>query len=138
MCMALPPLMNGQLSYATDTIAPYNFGTIATHICDTGFGIIGNVGRTCEKVGTSPVGAWSGTATTCGGSDHSAAYLNFCFYIPILLMLYYSICMHTLTQNFDCLYAASGKKTYYYTKLKYRKFKHLLLRTCMYLSFPYP
>ena len=83
MCMALPPLMNGELSYGTDVTDPYDFGTVATHICDTGFGIIGNVERTCEKFGTSPVGTWRGTVTTCGGRDHSV-YLNSCFHLSAL------------------------------------------------------
>ena len=96
MCMALSPLVNGQLSYGTDVTAPYDFGTVATHICDTGFGIVGNVERTCEKFGTSPVGTWSGTATTCGGSDLSV-HLNSRFYLSYLhctpaLILYTNVC----------------------------------------------
>ena len=69
--------MNGQLSYAPDTIAPYDFGTVATHVCDTGFGIVGSMTRTCERVGISPVGAWSGSATTCDGKRHSF-YVKLC------------------------------------------------------------
>ena len=68
--------MNGQISYASDTTAPYDIGTLATYSCDPGFGLNGGVEvRTCSGDGSSVNGIWTGTAPTCEGRKCSASDL---------------------------------------------------------------
>ncbi len=70
-CSELTPLVNGRINYFTDTTAPFDFNTVASHLCDTGYGIEGDVDRICSGDGSSPVGVWSSTTTTCGGTYSS-------------------------------------------------------------------
>ncbi|XP_064384964.1 uncharacterized protein LOC135333878 isoform X2 [Halichondria panicea] len=63
-CPGVPLLVNGVIAYS-DTPAPYDFGTMATYTCDTGYGLIGDITRTCDGDGSSPNGVWSGSAPTC-------------------------------------------------------------------------
>ena len=66
MCTGLPSPDNGSIIYPTGTTSPYEFGTVATYMCDTGFGIDGgDVLRTCHGYGLSPMGTWTGTAPRC-------------------------------------------------------------------------
>ena len=58
-------LENGAVTYATDTMANFVQGTIATHSCDNGFVLNGSVTRTCMDNGMDFVGVWSGSAPTC-------------------------------------------------------------------------
>ena len=47
-CPALPTDgLNGQITYSVDTPPPYNFGTIATYLCDTSYGVTGDSILTC-------------------------------------------------------------------------------------------
>ena len=58
--------MNGAVTYATDTMANFELGTVATHSCDNGFSLQGPVVRTCmDDDGMDTVGVWNGTAPTC-------------------------------------------------------------------------
>ena len=41
--------MNGRIEYFPDTTAPYLEGTNATHICNPGYGLVGNMIRTCRN-----------------------------------------------------------------------------------------
>ena len=63
-CPGVPLLVNGVIAYS-DTPAPYDFGTMATYTCDTGYGLSGDITRTCDGDGSSPNGVWSGSAPTC-------------------------------------------------------------------------
>ncbi len=66
-CSSLTAPTNGDISYATDTSAPFDFETIVTYRCNNGFGLSsGDRARTC--IGT-PLGGgvWSGVAPTCDG-----------------------------------------------------------------------
>ncbi|XP_064387965.1 uncharacterized protein LOC135336171 isoform X3 [Halichondria panicea] len=65
-CSPLTSIVNGRINYFTDTTPPLDFNTVASHLCDTGYGIEGDVDRICSGDGSSPVGVWSSTATTCG------------------------------------------------------------------------
>lgn len=67
MCGSLPSLTNGSIIYSTDSISPYEFATMAMYICDTGFGLIGDVTRTCNGDDSSPDGMWTGQAPSCDG-----------------------------------------------------------------------
>ena len=61
MCPGLPLLVNGVISYS-DTLA---FGAMATYTCDTGYGLSGDMTRSCGGDGSSTNGVWSGFAPTC-------------------------------------------------------------------------
>ena len=65
MCTDLPAPADGRVTY-TDTTSPYDFGTVATYVCDSGFGISGgNRTRACGGLDLSTVGTWNGIAATC-------------------------------------------------------------------------
>ena len=68
MCPSLPSLINGELTFVTDTIAPHEYDTEVTYMCDTGYDIaMGNDSQICEGDGSTPVGEWSGTTPICTG-----------------------------------------------------------------------
>ncbi len=63
-CSSLTAPIDGIISYAVDTTAPFEFGTTATYKCNTGFGLSGiNSDRNCG--GLNNLGEWSGAAPTC-------------------------------------------------------------------------
>ena len=66
-CISLGAPTNGEVTYSSGTTSPFNYGTVATFTCNTGFGLIGNMTRTCEGDGSSPVGLWSEVTPTCVG-----------------------------------------------------------------------
>ena len=66
-CSTLTPPTNGQVTFSTDTSPPHVFGTVATFSCATGFGLHGDITRTCEGDGSSPNGVWGGLSPTCNG-----------------------------------------------------------------------
>ena len=50
VCEDLPLLVNGRIEYLPDTTPPNrDEGTEATHICNPGFILVGNVIRTCQN-----------------------------------------------------------------------------------------
>ena len=51
--------------YASDTTAPYEYGTMATITCITGFGVSGTATRTCSGDGLSTTGVWEGNIGSC-------------------------------------------------------------------------
>ena len=58
--------MGGTITYSPDTIADFDLGTSATHECNDGFILRGNVIRVCEEGAPgSTVGIWSGTPPVC-------------------------------------------------------------------------
>lgn len=60
MCDSLPIPDNGRIIYSMDITSPYSYDTVATYICNTGFGINGgNVLRTCGGDGSSSIGTWT-------------------------------------------------------------------------------
>ncbi len=66
MCNSLPTPDNGRIIYPTDSTSPYEFGTVATYVCSSGFGLSGGViSSTCGGDDSDPVGTWSGTAPSC-------------------------------------------------------------------------
>ena len=59
-------LGNGMVTYTTDMIADFEFGTVATHSCDAGFVLQGSTTRTCvDDDGMDTVGVWNESPPTC-------------------------------------------------------------------------
>ena len=48
VCQDLPPLENGEIVYSSEE-SPRAVGTVATHRCNPGFVLVGDVNRTCEE-----------------------------------------------------------------------------------------
>ena len=66
MCASLPPPTNGQILYFNDSTTPYDHGTVANYICNTGFGIAGgDVNRVCSDDDKNTIGEWTRTTPTC-------------------------------------------------------------------------
>ena len=52
--------------YAADTTPEFAIGTVATHTCNAGFALVGDMTRTCMYDDQANVeGVWSGSAPTC-------------------------------------------------------------------------
>ncbi len=62
-CSALPDLTNGVITYATDTIAPFDYLTTATYRCNSGYGPGSSPMGLTRICGTA--GEWTGTVVTC-------------------------------------------------------------------------
>ena len=84
--VSLGSITNGQVTYSPDTTPPYDFGTVATFSCNTGFSLSVDVVRTCGGDGSSQSGEWSGSSPVCVGELlHSSSmyrytvrwYINF-------------------------------------------------------------
>ncbi len=65
ICSDPPMFTNGQIVFTSNAISPFDFGTIATYICDLGFSLNGNGTRTCTGDDSSPIGMWTGDNPTC-------------------------------------------------------------------------
>ena len=82
MCPDLMDPENGRVTYSPDVLALFDFGTVATYQCDSGYAISGEDTRTCEGDGRFFMGTWSGVAPTCGSKTcWSQHYYSF-LYIP--------------------------------------------------------
>ena len=57
--------MNGGVVYASDTSAPYDFGTTATFSCNSEYALIGDEVRTCGGDGSSTMGVWDLDFPSC-------------------------------------------------------------------------
>ena len=70
LCNTLGAPVNGQVIYSPDTTSPYDFGTMATYVCDSGFGISGGTRtRACsDGDGLTNAGVWSRSSVTCDGN----------------------------------------------------------------------
>lgn len=66
-CPDIPDPLNGRIDFFIDDLCPFDYGTVATYSCDVGFGLEGAAVRVCEGDGSSPNGAWSGSAPSCSG-----------------------------------------------------------------------
>ncbi|KAL4224907.1 biological adhesion [Mactra antiquata] len=60
-CCAAPPLKDGSITYNG---VPYTVGRVATHTCNPGFALTGNVNRTCLNDTT-----WDGQKPSCDAVD---------------------------------------------------------------------
>ena len=72
MCPSLS-LINGTISYSDPTLG---VGSVATHTCDVGYALSGNLRRTCT-------GMWSDSSPSCEGICMSALrlfHLNTCMH----------------------------------------------------------
>ncbi len=69
-CEQLNAPTNGFITFAIDTIAPYDYLTTATYGCNTAYGLSGgNTVRTCVGSSTGP-GEWNGVAPDCEGKNN--------------------------------------------------------------------
>lgn len=59
--------VNGAISYSSGMSSTFDFGTIATYSCESGFAVIGSLKRTCGGDGSSLTGEWDGYDPTCYG-----------------------------------------------------------------------
>ena len=54
------------ITYAADTTSEFEIGTVATHTCIAGFGLVRDMTRTCmDDDQADIIGVWSGSAPTC-------------------------------------------------------------------------
>ena len=54
------------ITYAANTTSEFEIGTVATHLCHSGFALIGNMNRTCVDDNQEDiVGVWSENAPAC-------------------------------------------------------------------------
>ena len=53
--------------FASDTSAPYDFGTTATYSCNSGYSLVGDEVRTCGGDGSSTMGVWDLNEPSCEG-----------------------------------------------------------------------
>ena len=60
-CRQLPALDHGRVSYSSND---YDYGSVATFSCDTGYQLQGTSQRTCHE-GVRQAGSWSGTQPSC-------------------------------------------------------------------------
>lgn len=64
-CLELT-LENGMISYADDTMADFDIGTVATHTCNECYALVGVTTRTCiDDDGADTVGVWSDDPPVC-------------------------------------------------------------------------
>ncbi len=67
-CSMVNALPNGTVMYSVDTVAPFEFDTVATLSCDNGFFLVGDDVRVCEDDDQlDTVGVWSESNATCEG-----------------------------------------------------------------------
>ena len=60
------------IAYTVDITPEFDIGTVATHTCDAGFALVGDMTRTCaDDNQAAVVGAWSGSAPSCERKDSS-------------------------------------------------------------------
>ncbi len=45
VCTDLSAIDNGQAMYSPDPSSPYDYGTVATYVCNDGFGLVGRATR---------------------------------------------------------------------------------------------
>ena len=68
MCSALDDLSDGTITYAIDNEPPFSVGTAATHSCNDGFALSGDLERICTQENPSDLnGVWTGSVPTCDG-----------------------------------------------------------------------
>ncbi len=67
-CNLLPQIANGVISYSPNSTNPFDYGTIATYLCNEGFYIYSTdlLMRSCSGSGTVQ-GFWSGQEPQCLG-----------------------------------------------------------------------
>ena len=79
-CSMVNALPNGTVMYSVDTVAPFEFGTVATLSCDNGFFLDGDDVRVCEDDDQlDTVGVWSESNATCEGKLAVRIYNTICY-----------------------------------------------------------
>ncbi len=67
-CNSLPQVSNGVISYGPDTTSPFDYGTIATYLCNEGYYSTDMLVRSCSGSGSSVEGFWVGQEPLCQGN----------------------------------------------------------------------
>ena len=68
MCQALAPPTNGDITFSTDTTAPFDALTTAVYSCDARYTLSdGDQVRTCVSNEEGTEGMWTGTMPMCKG-----------------------------------------------------------------------
>ena len=68
VCNELEMIVNGEITYNSDMVAPYAIGTKATYSCGIPYALVINPGhpvKTCEDAGDDSGGRFSGQAPSC-------------------------------------------------------------------------
>ena len=66
------------ITYTADSTPDFEIGTEATHMCDTGFALVGEMTRTCmDDDQADIVGIWSGSAPTCARKNLIYVHVHF-------------------------------------------------------------
>ena len=73
-------LSNGSIIYTPESGPPYNFHTVALHMCDDGFSLSGSVMRVCEEEGTNLLGVWSGEPAFCDRKSCPSSHIVYICY----------------------------------------------------------
>ncbi len=71
---------NGNIDFdgaSLDENGTYIFAVVATYSCDTGFYLVGNDSRTCTGDGSSIIGTFDGSASTCQRELHTWLYMTY-------------------------------------------------------------
>ena len=56
------------IAFANDTTPQFEIGTVATHSCNAGYALVGDMTRTCEDDDQADIfGIWSGSPPSCEG-----------------------------------------------------------------------
>ena len=75
--------------YAFDTSLDYDFGTTATHTCNSGYSLVGVEIRTCGGDGTSTIGEWNLSEPSC----ERKLILS----TTLVLLTLFALCMYELS-----------------------------------------
>ena len=74
------------IAYAADTTSEFEIGTVATHSCNAGFALVGDMTRNCmDDDQADIVGVWSGSASTCECKDFKFS-LQYTFNVILLFI----------------------------------------------------
>ena len=66
-CESLGSFGNGVITYRTDRMSPFDFGTTATYSCNEGYYLEGEDVRTCVEDVSRLNGIWSDSTPRCAG-----------------------------------------------------------------------
>ena len=78
------------LTYDANTTSEIEIGTVATHLCDAGFTLVGNMNRTCvDENQEDIVGVWSETAPSCDGKSLVILAIAHCMLKPFPITVFH-------------------------------------------------
>ena len=81
-CPELESISNGHIVYVPDREPKYFFGTLATYVCNFGFGLTLSLDKECVADFDTFNASWNSTDTTSCNGEHSLPGLHYnCHYI---------------------------------------------------------